>query len=311
MTGAILVTPRSLTRRKHPALQPIEDAGYQVVLCTPGQSPTEDELIELLPGSVGYLAGVEPVTARVLAAGDRLRVIGRNGSGIDNIDLATAAEMGIEVRPAKGANARGVAELTVGLILALARSLPRADAAMKGEGWDRDQGIELAGRTLGVVGCGGVGRITAELAMAFGMKVRAHDPNPDPGFAPTGAFSYAPLATVLAEADILTLHCPASPDGAPLLDAPAIRTMKDGVYIVNTARGSLFDQDAILAALDEGHVAGVAVDTFEPEPPTDWRLAMHPRCIATPHIGGFTVESVSRATNAAVHNILDVLRSND
>lgn len=307
MKGKILVTPRSLTRSVHPALDAMADAGYEIVACTPGEMPTEDELVQLVPGCVGYLAGVERVTERVLDAADSLRVIGRNGTGIDNVDLAKAEEMGIKVCRAEGANARGVAELTFSLILSLVRSIPFSDVAMKGERWERRKGIELQGRTLGLVGCGKIGQMTAEFGLAFGMKVIAFDPYPNPDFAPGGGFSYEPLDRVLAEADIISLHCPALPDGAPLLDEAALRTVKQGVYVVNTARGSLIDQDAILAALKDGRVAGVAVDAFDPEPPTDWRLVEHPRCIATPHIGGFTDESVSRAASVAVQNILDVL----
>ena len=309
MKGKILVTPRSLTRSGHPALDAISDAGYEVVTCTPGQTPTEDELVELVPGCAGYLAGVEPVTARVLDAADSLQVIGRNGTGIDNVDLAKAEEKGIKVCRAQGANARGVAELTFAQILSLVRSIPFSDAAMKSGQWERRKGIELAGRTLGLVGCGKIGQITAGFALAFGMKVLAYDPYPKGDFAPGGPFAYASLDHVLTGADIVTLHCPALPDGTPLLDEAAIGTMKQGVYVVNTARGSLIDQHALLAALEEGRVAGVAVDAFDSEPPADWRLVQHPRCIATPHIGGFTSESVSRAASVAVQNILDVLRT--
>jgi len=215
--------------------------------------------------------------------------------------------MGIRVCRAEGANARGVAELTMALILSLVRSVAFSDAALKARRWDRRKGIELAGRTLGVVGCGRIGRPVAQFALALGMKVLACDPYPDAAFAPGEGFRYAPLEEVLAAADIITLHCPPPDGGAALAGRQEIAAMKRGVWLVNTARGALLEAEAVLEALDDGRVAGLAVDAFEPEPPTDWRLAAHPRVLTTPHVGGFTDESVDRATSAAVDSLLAAL----
>lgn len=300
----VLVTPRSLTRDGHPALDRLTEAGYAVILSTPGQFPTEDELHALLPGCVGYLAGVEPITAAVLDAATELKAISRNGTGIDAIDMAAAERNGIRVLRAAGANARGVAELAVGHILAATRSIPQSDAAMKDGRWERRTGIELRGRTLGLVGCGTIGRLVAGFAAAFDMEVLAFDPCPDPAFHPAEGFAWADLEAVLSAADIISLHCPALPDNRPLIDGAAIEAMKDGVYLVNTARGSLLDDEAVLAALDAGTIAGVALDAFTPEPPGDRRLVAHERVVATPHVGGYTIESVDRAVAAAVDNLL-------
>ena len=303
----ILVTPRSVTRHGHPALDALSEAGYQAVFSTPGRFPTEDELMELLPGCVGYLAGVEPVTARVLDAAKDLKVIGRNGVGIGNIDLAAAERNGIVLCPAVGANSRGVAELTVGLMLSLVRSIPFSDAAMKTRQWERRKGIELQGRTLGLIGCGMIGRRVAQFALAFEMKVVAYDPCPKADFQPSEDFAYAPFDDVIARADILSLHCPENSDRRALIGEAQLKAMKDGVYIVNTARGSLLDREAALAALESGKVSGIAVDAFETEPPSDWRLVEDSRVISSPHIGGFTEESVGRAISGAVDGMLQVL----
>jgi phosphoglycerate dehydrogenase-like enzyme len=302
----VLVTPRSITRGGgHPALKALRDAGHEVVLSTASQQPAEDELLRRLPGCAGYLAGVEPVTAAVLEAASDLRVISRNGVGVDNIDLAAADRLGIRVCTTPGANARGVAELALGLVFSLARAIPQSDRTVKAGAWERSKGIELAGRTLGVVGCGAIGRRVCELALGMGMQVAAHDPLADASFAPGPAFTYAALEDVLARADVLTLHCPAG--GRPLLDAAALARMKPGAFIVNTARAALIDRAALLAALDEGRVAGAALDVFDEEPPVGDPLAAHPRVIATPHVGGFTGESVDRAVTAAVDNMLAAL----
>jgi len=304
----ILVTPRSVTAAGgHPSLQALVDAGYEVVYSAAGKQPSEAELIALLPGCVGYLAGVEPITERALSAADALRVISRNGTGVDSVDLKAAEARGIRVCRAEGANARGVAELTIGLMLALVRAIPLNDAALKAGGWERRKGVELTGRTLGLVGCGRIGRYVAECALGLGMKALAYDLYPDAAYSPGAGFAYAGLDEVIARADVLSLHCP--PAERPLIDADAIAAMKPGVYVINTARHGLIDDDAALAALESGRIAGLALDVYGKEPPEDRRLASHPRVVATAHIGGFTSESVDRAMSAAVDNLLEALRA--
>ena len=305
----VLITPRSLTRAGHPSFELLKQAGYEVVYCTPGQQPDEAELIRLLPGCIGYLAGVEKVTAGALEAADILKVISRNGSGTDNVDAEAAKRKGITICKTEGANAKGVAELTIGLIYALARSLAFHDARLKTQTWERRKGIELEGRTLGMIGCGQIGEETAVRALGIGMKVLAYRRNPDKGFAPGQDFRWASLDEVIEQSDVLSLHRPANADGSPVVTAALLKRMKKGALLVNTARGSLLDDKAVLAALDEGRLAGVATDVYEKEPPADWSLAGHDRVIATPHIGAFTDESVERATVAAVQNIIDTLKS--
>jgi len=303
----ILVTPRSVTRDGHPALEKLTEAGYELVFSTPGAFPGEDELLELLPGCVGYLAGVEEISSRVLDAAKGLQVISRNGTGVDSIDLGAADRNGIKVLRAVGANARGVAELAMGGIIAAVRSIPFSDAAMKDRKWTRRKGIELSDRTLGLIGCGMIGRLVAGFALAFDMDVIACDPYADMSYKPSKRFAFASIDDVLAGSDIISLHCPPQ-DGGALIDAASIEKMKDGVYIINTARASLIDDRAVLAGLESGKIAGVVVDAFDPEPPADWRLAGHSKVIGTPHIGGFTPESIDRAVSAAVDNLLQALK---
>jgi len=304
----ILVTPRSVTRDGHPSLDDLRRAGYEVVLGPPGKLPAEEDLLRLLPGCVGYLAGVEKVPARVLeAASPGLRAISRNGAGVDGIDVEAARRLGIAVLRADGANARGVAELAVGLILSLARSIPAGDRALKAGGWERRMGLELEGKTLGIIGCGRIGRLVSRFALGLDMAVIAHDPLPDPAFRPGPGFRYAPLGEVLAGADVLSLHCPPSRDGRPLLDAAAIAALKPGVLVVNTARADLVDRTALAAAIADGRVAGAAFDVFDREPPGPEPILASGRVIATPHVGAFTPESVDRAVRGAVENLLQAL----
>jgi phosphoglycerate dehydrogenase-like enzyme len=308
MARRILVTPRSITRDGHPALQRLRDSGYEVFFSSPGKQPNEQELMHLLPGCVGYLCGVEKVTGRVLREARGLQVISRNGTGVDNIDMAAAQVLGIRILRSEGANAQGVAELTLALILGLVRSIPFSAQHIKQGGWERRLGIELAGRTLGLIGCGKVGRLVAKLALAFDLKILAYDPYPNPHFQPSVAFSYVPLDQVWLSADIISLHCPAPEDSRPLIDIDTIAGMKKGVYLVNTARASLLNEAAVLSGLESGQISGVAVDVFEEEPPRDLRFTSHSRVIGTPHIGGFTAESVDRAVSAAVDNLLQELQ---
>jgi D-3-phosphoglycerate dehydrogenase len=303
----IFVTPRSVTEHGHPSLRRLTAAGYDVIVGPPGRQPTEAELLETLPGCVGYLAGIEPISARVLASADKLRVISRNGTGTDNIDAASADSRGIAVLRADGANARGVAELTFAMILALVRDLPRSDAALKRDHWVRRQGIELQGRTLGLIGCGRVGRLVASIAGAFGMEVIASDPlaerKPHPGV----LVRFAPLPEVLRRAAVLSLHCPPAANGQPVLDRAALASTPRGVFVINTARFDLMDPVGMLEALDSGHVAGLGLDVFAEEPPRNDPLVRHERVITTPHVGGFTQESVDRAMETAVDNLLRAL----
>jgi len=304
----ILVTPRSLTKSGHPAFEKFTQAGYEVIFCTPGKKPEEEELLRLLPGCVGYLAGVEKVSARVLENAGDLKAISRNGSGIDNIDLKTAEKLGIRICKTEGANAKGVAELTISLMLALVRWIPFHDGKMKGEVWERRKGIELENRTLGLVGCGQIGTETTVRALGLGMRVIAYRRHPDLGFAPSERFGWVSFDEVLGESDVISLHRPASPTGEPVIDASAIAKMKRGAYLINTARASLVDESAVIEALKSGQLAGFATDVYEKEPPEDYRLISQDRVIATPHLGGFTEESVDRATTEAVENLLAALQ---
>ncbi len=301
----ILITPRSLTSLPPPALSRLREAGYEVVCSTPGKTPDEAELIRLLPGCVGWLAGVEPVSPRAISAADALRVISRNGSGVDNLPLALLAERGIRVARAEGANSVGVAELSLAMITSALRNLPAESAGIHAGGWPRLKGREVNGSRAAVIGMGAIGSRVARVLHAMGATVLAHDPFQPPMTFPV---TYLPLAEALAQASIVTLHCPALSD-RPLIGAAEMASMPRGAVLVNTARASLVDEAAIIAALESGHLATFATDVFAQEPPQDRALAGHPRVIATSHIGGLTEESVTRATDIAIDNLLTALAS--
>lgn len=303
----ILITPRSLTREEHPALGILKKAGYETICATPGQQPDETELLRLLPGCVGMLAGVEKITAKVLEAATDLRAISRNGTGIDNIDLEAAERLGIKILRAEGANARGVAELAIGLMFALTRAIPYSSSTLKTGAWDRKKGIELDGKTLGLIGCGKIGKLVAQMAIGLGMQVIAYDLYPDATFNPAPVFRFVPFKEALQAADVVSLHCPPTADGRPLINKETMTLLKQGVYLVNTARAGLIDEETVLGALHSGQIAGLATDVFDQEPPEISELFAHDNVIVTPHIGGFTNESVANAARVACENLVAYL----
>ena len=307
MTGRVLVTPRSLTAGGHPALTPLAEAGYEVVMAPAGQTPNEATLLGLVPGCVGWVAGVEPVSPAVIERADALRVVSRNGVGVDNLPLPALRRRGIEVLTADGANARGVAELAIGLIFAALRHIPATDAGIKAGLWPRLRGRELRGRTVGVIGCGAIGRDVARMVAALGANVVGHDPlRPALGLHPA-VFRWAAIPALLAASDVVTLHCPPLPDGRALIDAGALAAMPRDAILVNAARAALVDEAAILAALETGRLTSYATDVFDTEPPSSLALAGHRQVVATSHAGALTAESIERAAGSAVERLLVAL----
>lgn len=209
--GRILVTPRSLTidGDGSPLLEPLRRAGYEVITGRPGHTPSATELRALLPGVVGWLAGVEPITADLLEVADELRVISRNGTGTDSIDLEAARLRGIRVERALGANAQGVAELAVSLALCAQRGIPWSSDGVKAGTWQRDLGRELRDMTVGIVGLGAIGGEVARIFAALGASVRGYDP-----VAGSSPIAVADVGDVFVGADVVSLHAPRSPTGA-------------------------------------------------------------------------------------------------
>lgn len=303
----ILITPRSLTSSPAQAVDMLSRHGYEVVSSTPGKIPDESELLELVPNVVGWLAGVEPISAKVIDAAANLKVISRNGSGVDNLPTKTVAERGIIVRRAEGSNAQGVAELAIALMFASLRHIPFADAGIKAGIWQRKKGIEVRGRTVGIVGCGAIGREVARLAAGLGAQILAFDPaRPDLGI-DINLYRWVDLPILIAEADIVTFHCPPTRNGLPLIGMAELNSMKFGSIMINTARASLIDESAVVQALNLGQLSTYATDVFPQEPPSSLDLYGRSDVIATSHIGGFTDESVDRATTIAVNNLIESL----
>jgi len=273
-----------------------------------GRSPAD--LANDLADADGLLVrSATKVTKELLAAATHLRVVGRAGTGVDNIDVAAASGRGVLVVNAPGANSISVAEHACALMLALARMVPAADQAMKAGKWEKKRflGNELRGKTLGIAGLGRIGQEVAIRARAFGMKVVAHDPFISREIADGLGVELLSLDDVCAVADYLTLHLPSTPETKHLFNDARFAKVKHGIRIVNTARGELIDEAALRRAIDSGRVAGAGLDVFEKEPPSDWSLAQLSRVVATPHIAASTEEAqelVGLDTAAAVRDFL-------
>lgn len=273
------------------------------------QQLSEEDLLGMIERFDGVVAGDDEFTSRVLARATRLRVISKWGIGLDNIDLTAARERGVVVMNTPGQLGIEVAEVALGYLVLLARQLHRIDRAVRDGDWKQLRGSTLAGKTLGIVGLGAAGRALAVRAAALGMTIIAHDPYLDPPGAPmVPETKMAALDEVLANADYLSLHCPLTSDNHHMLDAEAFAVMKPGVSIINTARGALIDEPALIKALKDGQVRGAALDVFEQEPlPVDSPLRALDQCILGSHNCSNTSEAVARVNALAVKNLLDGL----
>ena len=273
-----------------------------------GRSPA-DLANDLADADALLVRSATKVTADLLKAATRLRIIGRAGTGVDNIDVPAASARGVLVVNAPGANSISVAEIACALMLSLARPIPAADRAMKDGKWEKKRflGTEVRGKTLGIAGLGRIGQEVAERARAFGMRIVAHDPFISPEIAARLGVELLSFDDLCAQSDFLTLHLPSTPETKYLMNDARFAKSKPGIRIINTARGELIDPAALQRALESGQVAGAALDVFEKEPPADWTLAQMPQVVATPHIAASTEEAqelVGLDTAAAVRDFL-------
>lgn len=273
-----------------------------------------EELLTVIGDYDGVIVrGRTKITDDVLSVGKNLKVVGRMGVGVDNIDLEAARKHGVTVVNAPVATTISVAELTLGLMLSLIRSIPMADCGLKNDQWLKKEckGSELYQKTLGVIGFGHIGEEVAKRALAFEMKVIACDPiRPAEEIIAAGA-EPVPFEDLIKQADFITMHIPHITSTHHLLNEQAFKSMKDGVRIICAARGGVIEEKALLAALESGKVAGAALDVFEKEPPGMCDLLMHPNVVATPHIGAQTEEAQLRAGHDIVSEVVAVLEGQE
>jgi D-3-phosphoglycerate dehydrogenase len=304
----VLITATGFSTRCLEGWEALQKAGVDVYENPYGRPMTIDELRPVLPDVEAVIAGADTWDATAFDAAPRLKVIARFGVGLDNIDLAEAERRSITVRNVPGGNANAVAELAVCLTLAALRDVVQLHTSTQNGAWERFVGRELAGRTVGLVGFGDIARRTARKLAAFECVMLAHDPFGDPYAAEQLGVRLVGLDILLASSDAVSLHLPATPQTANMIDADFLRQMKPSAVLINTARGALVDEKALVAALDSGHLAAAAVDVYQREPahPGDVLLG-HPRITTTPHTAAETEETYARVGRATANTVLEVL----
>jgi phosphoglycerate dehydrogenase-like enzyme len=283
---------------------PLRDAGIEVVI-NAGTYPMLTPAFHAgVADASGIILGMENATEALFRECPNLRIIARWGVGLDNVDLAAATRAGVFVTAPFGINSATVAELTFALMLSLVRSIVTNHNRVQGGVWQRDMGVQLAGKTLGIIGLGRIGRKVALRALAFEMRVIAQDIVQDRAFAEAHGIEYVSREALLETADVITLHVPLTDETRNMIDGAALERMKPGAFLINAARGQLIDTEALAYSLDSGHLAGAALDVFPTEPQIEPFLLHRPNLITTTHIGAFTREIVAATAQASVNSLL-------
>jgi D-3-phosphoglycerate dehydrogenase / 2-oxoglutarate reductase len=291
------------------AVQIFKDRGIEVDF-QPNLGKDKDRLAEAIDGFDGLaVRSATKVTSKILGRAGKLKVIGRAGIGVDNIDVPAATAKGIIVMNTPYGNSITTAEHAISLMLALARQIPAADISTQAGKWEKNRfmGVEITGKTLGVIGCGNIGSIVADRAHGLKMKVVAYDPYLSPERAVDLGVEKVELDELLRRADFVTLHTPLTERTRNVIDARALGLMKPGARLINCARGGLVDEAALRAALDSGHIAGAAFDVFTVEPATDNPLFGHPNVVCTPHLGAATTEAQENVALQVAEQMSDYL----
>jgi len=299
-----VILARSFARAAKDPLRRLEDAGIMVEIKKNLDPENEIVVSDLIGDAEGVLVGMDRVGEVVLSRCPNLKVVSKHGVGVDNIDLKAAQKYGVVVANAPGTNSVSVAEMAFTLILTLARQLPYFFEQVKKKDWGTTRfGLELEGKTIGIVGFGRIGKTVGQFANAFGMKVLFFDP-----FISTDVSSYqkVTLEQLFREADFITLHAPLSDETREMVNDKLLALMKKEAYLVNTARGELINEDALYRSLKENRIAGAALDVFTHEPPFESPLFSLPNVIATPHISSHTREANLKMGNIAAENIIRV-----
>jgi D-3-phosphoglycerate dehydrogenase len=311
MSTKVLIATRSFGSTSSKPWQVLAEAGCETVRADMSQKMTEDKLIELLDGVEAAIVGVVPMTAHVLENAPRLRVVSAHGVGVDHIDLEAATRLGVIIANCPGANDQAVADLTMGLMVSIARQIPQVDRDVRGGKWGRYGGSELWEKTLGLIGLGRIGRGVAKRASGFDMQVLAYDPYVDEKQAEAIGVRLTSLEEVIASADFVSLHAALTAETRNIIGKRELEQMKLSAFLINTARGGLVDEEALYTALVEGTLAGAALDAFTSEPPVDSPLLELRNVVVTPHIGAHTKEAIDRVGVLAAQNVVQALHTGE
>lgn len=309
MSHRVLVTDKVALSGLYPL---VEDDAFEVV--SVDDSSTPEFATALAEAEALIVRSATTVDADMLAAAPKLKAVGRAGVGVDNVDIPAASSSGVAVFNAPGGNTIAAAELTVGLLISVARKIPSAEASLRSGAWDRAafKGVELKGKTLGLIGAGRIGGEVAVRAKAFGMDVVVYDPYLSEERASDLGVDLVTLEEVIARSDFITIHVPLTDETRGLVGADLLKEMKETAFIVNAARGGIIDEVALAAALQAGEIAGAALDVYETEPlPDDSPLRDAPNLVLTPHLGASTAEAQIGVATEVAHRIKALIEDGD
>jgi D-3-phosphoglycerate dehydrogenase len=304
----VLITATSFSEITREPEERLIGAGYEIIHNPHGRPMTAEEMAPLLDGIDACAAGVDDFSAPAFARADRLKVLARHGAGVDQVDLAECTRRGIVVANVPGANAEAVADMTLALMLAVARHIPDGDRTTKDGQWVNTYGVDLYGATLGLLGMGRIGKGVARRCRGFDMRVLAYDPMFDEEFAAAHGVDRAEsLEQAMAEADFVSLHMPVTSETRGIIDAEKLALMKPTAVLINTARGALVDEDALADALDQERILGAGLDVYASEPPSNSRLLRCERAVTMPHVSSNTPGALLAMGNGVVDAIIAVL----
>lgn len=304
MNVKVLVTPRSYGKTDPVVFEMLEKAGAEVVRNTTGSILSKEKMIELLADCDGLIVGVDPVDADVIAAAPRLRAIAKYGVGVDNIDLEAAQARGIAVSRTVGANSEAVADYAMALMMAVARKTVLIDKQCRLGDWKKITTRDISGSTIGILGFGAIGKHVAARSKGFGMRVLAYDVIWDEAYAKANGITKASPEEIYAQADIISLHLPLLPETRNFIGKEQLEQMKPDAILINTARGGLIDEAALLEALKEGRLYGAGIDAFEQEPPTNPAWFQLDNVVLGSHCAASTVGAARNMGRMATENII-------
>jgi D-3-phosphoglycerate dehydrogenase len=305
----VLVTANSYGKFNPKLKTELESQVKQVIYNKTGKPLSSDQVADLLPGIDGYIAGLDQIDQKALESSDTLKVIARYGVGFDQVDLHAASDKGIIVTNTPGANSASVAELALGMILMLARQIPTATQALQQGQWPRLPGLTLEDKTVGIIGLGAIGKHLAKRLSGFDCRLLAYDPFGDKDFAQRYDISLVDLSALIASSDFISLHVPVLKETRGMVNSEFIDAMKKGSFIINTSRGELVDEKALLEGLQSGHIRGAGLDAFSKEPPDiDNPLLSLPQVVCTPHLGAQTDGATNNMGRMALDECLRVLQ---
>ncbi|AZO93300.1 phosphoglycerate dehydrogenase [Halocella sp. SP3-1] len=313
MSKKILIT---LTKKEKETIdkklvKPLEKKGYEVIVVYENAALSEEKIIEKIKDVDGYIVGLEKVTEKVLNSANNLKVVCKFGVGTDNIDKKSAAEKNVRVTNCPGLNSNSVAELVLGIIFCLSRDITFLDNKMKDDLWISSMGTEVTGKKLGIIGLGNIGKCLVKIIQGLNMDVMVYDLFKDEEFAEKYNLEYVELDKIIKESDFISLHIPINKATRDLISENELKAMKKNAFLINTARGGVVNEEALLKAIEDKEIAGAALDAFINEPPVGSALVKHERVIALPHIGAATYEATERIAQYSMQNVVNVIEGKE